>query len=176
MDEHLVGYLLETLDPLTRQRVEAHLRHHPEARHRLDLLRQALAPLAEDAGDPDPPAGLALSALARIAEYRCALPAAPALSPGQTVGPGRRSFGRAEWAVAAALLLLVAGLALPAVAQSIHRYQRLACANNLRNFHAGLTAYADSREGDFPQVEARGPRAVAGIFVPMLTENGWPRT
>ena len=48
MDEHLVGYLLETLGPVTHKRVEAYLRTHPEAREKLDLLRQALAPLAED--------------------------------------------------------------------------------------------------------------------------------
>src|SRR5215468_5294385 len=89
MDEHLVDYLLETLDPMTHQRVEGHLRQDPDARAKLDLLRQAMAPLAEDAGDPDPPPGLAMRALARVAEHRCALPAAPPPSPCERAFAGR---------------------------------------------------------------------------------------
>src|SRR5262245_2661566 len=100
MDEHLVDYLLETLDPVTRCRVEADLRQNPEAQARLGLLRQALAPLAEDAADPDPPPGLALRALARVAEHCCALPTAPPPTHGERVVAGRRFFsGRVEWAV-----------------------------------------------------------------------------
>jgi hypothetical protein len=171
MDEHLVGYLLGSLDPVTHQRVEVHLRHHPEAQANLDLLRRAVAPLAED-GDPDPPPGLALSALARLAEHRCALPTAPALSRGESATPGRRWFGRAEWGVAAALLVLVGGLALPAIVQARRAANQIACADNLRRFHAGLTAYADANHGDFPQPEPQGPLAIAGIFVPLLNERG----
>jgi prepilin-type processing-associated H-X9-DG protein len=42
----------------------------------------------------------------------------------------------------------------------------------LRNFHAGLSAFADANEGRFPEVAANGPNAFAGIFVPALTERG----
>ena len=56
MEEHLVEYVLETLDPLTHQRVEVYLRTHPEAQEKLDLLRAALEPLAfdQDADDLAP--------------------------------------------------------------------------------------------------------------------------
>jgi hypothetical protein len=171
MDEHLVGYLLKALDPVTQQRVEAHLRQHPESQSKLDLLRRAVAPLADD-GDPDPPPGLAVATLARLAEHRCALPTAPALPAGEKAAPGRRWFGRAEWAVAAGLLMLLGGLALPAIVQARRSANQVACANNLRHFHAGLTAYANANHDEFPQVEPQGPLAIAGIFVPTLTDNG----
>lgn len=173
MDEHLVDYLLESLDPVTHHRVEGHLRQHPEARAKLDLLRQAMAPLAEDVGDPDPPPGLALRALARVAEYRCALPTAPPPSPGERTAGSWRGLGRAEWAVAACLLLLIGGLAVPAIAQGQRRYQRVACANNLHRFHTNFNVFADLNErGEFPRVEEHGPHAIAGIFVPTLTDRG----
>ena len=87
MDEHLVEYSLGLLDPVTTARVEGHLETHPEARARLALLEQALAPLAADADDIDPPPGLTLGTLARIAEHRCMLPAAP---PTPAARPARR--------------------------------------------------------------------------------------
>ena len=73
MDDHLIGYLLNSLDPVTHHRVEAYLQAHPDARARLDLLEQALAPLAEDEDPPAPPPGLVLATLTRIAEHRCGL-------------------------------------------------------------------------------------------------------
>jgi hypothetical protein len=85
---------------------------------------------------------------------------------------GRRWLRRIDWVVAACLLLLVGGLAVPAVMAGWRQQQRLACADNLRKFHAALVNYADLEEGAFPRVEARGPRSIAGIFVPLLTDRG----
>jgi hypothetical protein len=173
MDEHLVGYLLNTLDPVTHQRVAAYLHAHPEALAQLDLLEQALEPLSADAEDSAPPERLVHNTLSRIAEYRCALPAAPRPSPHQ-VGSRTRRWGRpVDWMVAAVLLILVTGLLAPLVARQWRMQQRLACANNLRQLWVGLEAYADrSTNNDFPRVEASGPRAVAGIFVPLLADCG----
>src|SRR5689334_13792003 len=75
MEEHLVGYLLGSLDPVTHQRVEAYLRTRPEAQETLYLLRQAVAPLAEDGEDFEPPPGLVLATLDRVAELRSLAPA-----------------------------------------------------------------------------------------------------
>jgi hypothetical protein len=171
MDEHLVGYLLNTLDPVTHHRVEAHLRADPDARDRLDLLEQALAPLAEDADEPPPP-DLVLATLSRVAEYRCALPVAPRPSVHQREALPRRGGRPIDWIAAAALLFLVGGLCLPIVARQWREQQKLACENNLRKFWVGLQGYADRSENDFPHVDAEGPRAVAGIFVPTLTDCG----
>jgi hypothetical protein len=184
MDEDLIGYLLGALDPVTHRHVEAHVRTHPEARARLDLLEQALAPLAEDAAPPAPPPGLAAAAIARVAAYRAAeLPPAVAWAPGrlppapepsrhQVGSPGRGWGRRGDWAVAALLLVLLGGLTAPMLVGRWHDYRRTACENNLRLFWGDLQAYADRGAGDLPRVEADGPRAVAGIFVPVLNDAG----
>src|SRR4051812_6125324 len=121
MEEHFVAYLMGTLDPVTSARVEAYLHQNPDAGARLALLEQALVPLAEDAEDsPEPPPGLVTQTLALIAEHRCKLPAAPPPSRHQVGGSppegARRWLRRADWLVAAVVLFLVAGLALPFLA------------------------------------------------------------
>lgn len=175
MEEHLVGYLLGSLDPVTHARVEVYLRSHPEAEERLDRIRTVLAPLAEDAEDPEPPPGLMLSTLARIAEYRCKLPTAPKATSTPMDAPPVRFFRRIDWIVAACLFLTVGGFGVPYLVRQWHEQQRLACGNNLRKFWVALTTYSDQHEGNFPRVEAQGARGVAGIFVPMLRDNGLAR-
>jgi hypothetical protein len=176
MDENLVGYLLKSLDPQTQSEVESHLRTHPEARARLKLLERALAPLAADAEMAVPPPTLRLHTLARVAEYRCrSLPSAPPPSPRQVGTPTRRWARRADWLVAASLLLVLGGLSLSGLLHLWNGYQRMACANNLRQFGGALAAYSDLHDGKFPAVEKgenAGPRAVAGIFVPVLNDAG----
>src|SRR5436853_75637 len=78
MEENLIGYLLDALEPPDKEQVEEHLRTHPETQARLELLRKALAPLAADAEQPEAPRHLAVATLSRIAEQRCrSLPPAP---------------------------------------------------------------------------------------------------
>lgn len=171
MDDHLLGYLLETLDPATRQKVEAELQSSPDARARLTRIQAALAPLAEDAADPEPSPGLVLDTLARVAEYRCSRPkvAAP---PARGDVPHWGLFRRADVLVAAAILFLALGILAPLLSRLWRNHDRYACANNLRKFWGGLSAYADSHEGEFPRIEETGPRSVAGSFVPALNEAG----
>lgn len=175
MDEHLVEYILETLDPVTARRLETSLEQSPELRAKRDLLRRCLAPLAEDADNAEPPKGLALAALARVAEHRCALPKAPVPSKAEVAGPSRRWFGWAELVVAASVLLLMGGLALPALMHQWHTSQRQACMDNLRRFHASLAAYADTNDGNFPRIAEDGNLSLAGMFVPMLRDAGHAR-
>jgi hypothetical protein len=172
MDEHLVGYLLNALDPVTHQRVEVYLRTHPDARARLALLEEALAPLAEDTGDVEPPDDLAVATLARISEYRCALPDAPRPTAHQRSLPPRRRGRPVDWLVAATLLFLAGGVCMPLLGRQWRQQQRLACENNLRQFGIALQTYADRSNNEFPRVEADGARSVAGIFVPILNDAG----
>jgi hypothetical protein len=180
MDENLVGYLLEALDPDERRAVDARLRDDPEARARLEALRPLLAPLAADADPPEPPPGLALATLARVAEYaRGGLPKAPQPSRRQ-VGAPRRGLRLADLAVAAALLLLAGGLGLSWLARQRRDAQVLACQNNLFVYWGALQRYSDQHPdpgpstvgGAFPQVEAHAPRNFAGVFLPVLATDG----
>jgi hypothetical protein len=174
MDEHLVGYLLNALDPVTHHRVEAYLRTHPDAQDRLARLERGLAPLTEERTFPDPPADLVFATLARVAEHQArSLPAAPAPSPHQVGTPGRRWLRSIDGLVAALVLVLAGGLLLSFVAKQWQDQRRLACANNLRQFWVALGQYADLHDHSFPKVEARGSRSVAAIYVPVLHDQGF---
>ncbi len=174
MDENLVGYLLKSLEPDEQRAVEAHLEAHPESRAKLEQLERALAPLAADAEDPEPPPGLALAALARVAEHKCRpLPAAPRPVREQPAATGWFRLRRADALAAAALLVVAAGLALPALVRVYEARDRAACAENLHQVWGALAAYSDQRPGrPFPMVESSGPRSVAAVFVPLLRDAG----
>jgi prepilin-type processing-associated H-X9-DG protein len=174
MEENLVGYLLKSLDDETHQQVEASLKTSPELRARLSLLERALAPLAADAEPPEPRPGLVLSTLARIAEQQCRkLPDAPPPSRYQSMPAGRHWMRRPDMLVAACLLIVLGGLGTSALMHLWRDYHtRVECQNNLRLIGDGLREYGDHHDGDFPRVEEKGPRAVAGIFVPVLCDNG----
>lgn len=173
MDENLVGYLLKALDADEQREVEDYLREHPEARKRLEQLRRRLDLLALDGVAADPPAGLWVRALARVAEHKCrTLPAAPP-SPRPATAPRAAWWRRADVLVAAALLVVVGGLGVVLLARFTGDTRHVVeCQNNLRQFHVALSAYADQHEGRFPWVESQPPKNFAGSFVPALTEAG----
>jgi hypothetical protein len=173
MDENLVGYLLQSLDSETQQQVEASLRGSPELRARLELLERAVAPLAGDADTPEPPPGLVLSTLARIAEHHCRkLPDAPPPPRSQVETAARRWPRRPDVLVAALLLIVLGGLSASALIRVWRDHGRVECRNNLQMVWAGLQRYCDANDGNFPQVEEKGAHGIAGIFVPMLAESG----
>jgi prepilin-type processing-associated H-X9-DG protein len=173
MDENLVGYALNCLDPDEQSQVEEQLRGSPEARDRLERLRLALAPLAADAEDEGPRPGLAVRTIARVAEHHCRkLPPAPPAPPVTLELPPRRGWRRIDGLVAAGILLCVLTL-IPTVSARLWReYQVYSCANNLRKFHVALMNYAETHNGALPKVEAQGPRGFAGIFLPILHDAG----
>lgn len=177
MEEFFIEYVLNTLDPVTRARVDAHLLHHPEAKVRLQSLELAFAPLADDVDSPDltPPPGLVLNTLAFIAEHQChhpaPLPAAPAPTR-QQLGTPSRSWRRVDWLVAALLLIVVGAIGFPLLARQWNLQRRAACGDNMRRMWVALSAYSDRASGEFPRVEEHGSASIAGIFMPMLTDCG----
>jgi prepilin-type processing-associated H-X9-DG protein len=171
MDENLIGYLLDALDPETRREVARSLEADPELRQRLELLRQAVAPLEADRADSEPPLGLVIRTLGRVAEHCCRdLPHAPAPPRSPTVTFRRPFWRRADVLVAASILVVALGLALSWLVNLRDRQGLLACQNNLREFFTGLKTYSDQHDRNFPNVAtaARTPRNVAGLVVPML--------
>lgn len=176
MEENLVGYLLDALDPETRREVESYLRSQPDAQRKLDLLRPALEPLAADRDEEveeEPPADLWVRTLALVAEHQCRpLPQAPAIPASRGVIPIRRWYRRADVIVAACLLVGVFLLVPPSISYARYRHQVIACQDNLRQFHVALRDYSDRHQGNFPNVADQGPRDVAGIFLSVLYEDG----
>ena len=96
MEENLIGYLLESLDPDAHREVSDRLAAHPEERAKLDLLREALDPLALDREEFEPPHDLVLRTIGSVAEYIVnneGSVAEPGVSP---VADYLRSIGRRE--------------------------------------------------------------------------------
>jgi prepilin-type processing-associated H-X9-DG protein len=172
MDENLIGYLLKALDADEQREVEKYLREHPEAQRRLDQLRQKVDLLARDAGDGEPPAGLWVHTLARVAEQKCrtALPSAPPAAARTNVGGKPTWWRRSDVLVAAALLVLVGGLGVVWLGGVGRNKQVVECANNLHQFDMALEAYADTHNGQYPWVGSERPKNFAGSFVPALNE------
>jgi hypothetical protein len=173
MEENLVGYLLNSLDADTTRDVEKYLEDEPGARERLDVLRRALAPLEADRDTIDPPPGLRMRTLARVAEYRCRpLPQAPAPAPARFVPAGRFWWRRADVLVAACLMILIGGLGTTGIMHVRGEHYRKACADNLHLYHSALNSYADVHADELPVIKKDQPRYVAASFTPILKEAG----
>jgi hypothetical protein len=173
MEENLLGYLLRALDDADQCAVEASLQASPELRERLARLERAVRPLAADAEPSEPPPGLVIATLARVAEHRCRrLPDAPPTPRSQPVTAGRSRMRRPDVLVAAVLLVVLGGVGSSYLFHLWRNHGRLQCQDNLRHIFTGLRVYCDNHNGNYPLVEEQGPRAVAGIFVPVLRDSG----
>jgi prepilin-type processing-associated H-X9-DG protein len=178
MEELFIGYLLNALDERDQREVETYLAAHPEARQKLALLEQALAPLASDRAVVEtPPPLLAERTLALVAEHICApekpLPMAPPV-PRQSLSGGRSWWRRADVMVAASLLITAVGIALVILGRlrgPNSATMVVECKNNLREFYTSLQQYRDVH-GRFPDVNKESPRDVAGMVVPILKDAG----
>lgn len=170
MDENLVGYLLKALETDEQREVEALVRGDLETARRVEPLRRRLDLLALDSADADPPEGLWVNTIAAVAEYKCrTLPHAPATADTHAVTPGRSWWRRVDVLVAAALLVVVAGVTTTWVLMARDREKVVACQDNLRRFYAALWAYSETRaDGQFPTINAQPPADTAGFFVPLL--------
>jgi len=75
-------------------------------------------------------------------------------------------------AVAASVFLAAAALFVPALSNSRYAAQLAQCQNNLRKVGQALLQYAEANNDELPKVPARGNAAVAGVYAPILFENG----
>jgi hypothetical protein len=171
MDEHLVGYLLESLDEPCKRQVEAYLHGSPEARRKLTLLKKALAPLAADRDDGVPPPGLAARTLGKIAQTAGRdLPRAPR-EPAAAAASATSWWRRADVLVAASLLLLLFAAASPLIYHWHRQRATIECQENLRQFFVALATYHDQKRA-YPHLTREAPRNVAGLLVPLLADAG----
>lgn len=170
MENLLVEYLLNGLDDPTRQKVEDRLGHDPTLQKRLDILRQALAPLEADRDGVVPPPSLIPNTIALVAEHMCRpLPQAP--PPKREAGLlARPWWRRADVLIAACLVIAALGIAAPLLVHSQRaRQQTVQCQENLRLLYTALEDY-HFRHGRYPHVAEEKPRDVAGMALPILRE------
>lgn len=168
MNDQLLDYLLDRLDEPAKRQIESRLQVDETTRHQLELLRQAVEPLAADDEIVAPP-HLAARTIARVAEYACRpLPIAPA--PLRSESGGRPWWRRADVLVAASLLAVFAGIGIPLIGRMRAAPAIVECQENLRRFHLALRTYEETHKQPFSLEKA--PRNVAGIVVPMLQDAG----
>jgi hypothetical protein len=171
MEENLIGYLLHALDPATEREVEAYLREQPEAMKRLEKLKRAMQPLESDRDSIDPPAGLASRTVAKVEAMRKPVPAAPPTIL-RAPPPGYSWWRRPDVLVAACLLIAALGIMSPAIFRARLMQDRIYCATNMRDLHQSLVDYSQLNNSAFPQIEARSGHNAAGVYLPMLNDQG----
>ena len=95
------------------------------------------------------------------------------MTPVAATPHGRRRWSLADAGVAAAILLLAGLLVLPAVNGTRFQARRIGCENNLRQVGQAMTEYSDRNNDLFPVVPMEGNLAAAGIYAPILTQDGF---
>jgi hypothetical protein len=176
LEENLVGYVLNALEPELQRDLEIYLREHPDAQQQVEAIRQALEPLKADAEHPEPPPGLRIRTLARIAEYRCQelphrRPAVIAPPPPRAAVLSMSWWRRADVLVAASLLLLMIPLGFSGIAYLHHRSAITLCQDNLRRMFLVLSGYSDMHNGEMPKVAGTPPFNFAGVYAAIMRDR-----
>jgi hypothetical protein len=164
MREHLLGYLLEALEPHEAESVRQSLDNDEQLRRELEILRRCLMPLSADAAAFDPPVGLAQRTCNYVAaQVETTLVRVPART-------SRWSFADM---LAATVLVAASAIFFPAIQQSRHNAQITACSNNLRQHGTALAQLGQANGGwIMPAAQINDPKqAVAGIVAVDLREK-----
>jgi hypothetical protein len=184
MNDRLIDYALNQLDPIDKRKVDQILATDAAAAAKLSNLQRVLNRLTADREPHAPPTGLALAAISHTANFlvenglfttRDGVPGSI-----ETVSRPLRenrwlpiSQVHANIAVAACITFLVAALGLVGVQRIRKEQQIVVCQNNLRELHSALTGYSETHHGQYPQPGTSG-LPVAGSFLDELTRSGQP--
>src|SRR5207302_2864518 len=95
-----------------------------------------------------------------------------ALAPGESHPVPHSWWRRADVLVAASLLIISSLLLLPLLVKANRAAKQIQCQDNLRGMFAALMRYGDAHNGELPKVEENAPRNFAGMFVPVLYQDG----
>jgi hypothetical protein len=190
MNERLIDYALNQLDPAERAEVDARLAADPALAAKLAAVMSALSPLAADREPDAPPPGLALAAIAYTANSLVenglfttadgfvdpnTLTATSAVPSSVTRDRESRwlpiSRVHANVAVAAGIAFLVVAFGVVGVQRVRREYQTAACQDNLRELHASLAGYSDTHHGRYPQ-PGTDAVPVAGSYLDELARGG----
>lgn len=188
MRDHLLGYLLEALEPAEHELVERQLSTDANLRRDLAALERSLDVLGADREHLDPPPRLTqrtcqfvfLAASPTMTVPATNLPAAAAMSSPMAAAfePASRASAPGRWTaadlvVAAGIFLAMGMLLFPAVNNSRYAARLAGCQNNLRELGLALAGYSQQNQGRFPEVETSGKLNVAGVYAAKLADTGF---
>jgi hypothetical protein len=185
MREHLLGYLLEALEPTEHDLVAARLDEDPCLQAELVCLREKIEPLAVDADDHEPPPGLADRTCGYVTAVSCGASAGYRTRTGCVTGTSAKrpavvapagnacAWRMQDLIVAGGIAVAACMLVFPAISASRFAARRNACENNLRSVGMALSQYSDLNGGYFPVVPLEGPLSVAGMYAPTLLSLGF---
>ncbi len=174
LDADIAGYSLQFLEEVELTRAKNELEKNPLAESLLKRLSISLKALRSDRAPIRAPGGLARKTILHVrTSVSRTMPAAPPLS--REYDPGkRRSWGlRADLFAAAGLLMMFGGVIWPAIHHQKQNQKDLECQNNLAQIWRGVASFASFKNNQMPKPELKGPRSVAGIYAPLLVENGF---
>jgi hypothetical protein len=170
--EHLLGYLLGALEEDERRQFARALDDDPGLQFELRRVEARLELLGPPDEHFEPPVGLAARTSQAVAHRAlCVRPSPREAQSRETRSSWRVSL--ADLVVAAGVITAAALLFFPAILNSRYQSELAFCQNNLRRLAVALSNYADASDGYFPRVPTQGNRAIAGVYAPLLTENGW---
>ena len=95
------------------------------------------------------------------------------MSPQPLTSHYGRRWNWADVGVTAVILAIAALLILPAIYSSRFQARVTTCQDNLRQVGQALTEYSHKNHDVFPIVPAEGKLAAAGIYAPILTQDGF---
>jgi hypothetical protein len=162
MNEDILGYLLDALEPEQQERIEARIATDPQFRAEVERMRRLLLPLAAD-DHIEPPPNLADRTIARVREV--------VFSSREAEWAPWSRVGFLDVLVAASVVAVMVSLMIPAVATVRGMHSRLLCADQLRSIGVALAMYTEQDGRCFPFVAESGPLNNAGSFALMLKQR-----
>src|SRR5690349_5947548 len=143
MRDHLVGYLLNALEPSEQEFVEQRLAADPQLQRDLETLHRSLEPLRADRGYFEPPVGLCDRTCRFVVERMVTINT-------PEVKASRWTFS--DVTIMAGIMLIASSLFFPALQHSRQSARLAGCQNNLRQVGTSLVSYAQRHQGYFPEI------------------------
>ena len=174
--QQVLDYLLGVLDDSEMEAVTARLESDPVYRRAMSWARRCKIRLDGERAEVAPPPRLAERTCEFLFDPARRLRAALRPRSMTPVPPTPHSGRRLSWAdvgVAAAVFLTAGLLVLPAINGTRFHARVATCQDNLRQVGQALTEYSQKNHDLFPVVPAKGNLAAAGIYAPILTQDGF---
>ena len=185
--KQVVDYLLGALDDSELEAVKARLESDPVYRQALHRARGDMARL----GNMGRLRGMRreVSPPPRLAERTCEflfdparrlraatrerVPRPPSMSPLPATPHSGHRWNWVDVGVTAVIFVIAGLLVLPAINGSRFQARVSACQDNLRQVGQALTEYSHKNHDVFPVVPVEGNLAAAGVYAPILTQDGF---